>query len=373
MIIRINEQKYSSVENYYKKSVLNDIIKRYNNFKSNHPNHKVFVYLNSNMLGDIIIKNPFSGVNNSFLDGYFKTVSLIEMKHSLFKSIWDSQKKDLGKFISKIDFYQVCRYYSIKQFNNLLINRIISNNNKAYLKNQKEYDKLIKLIVKELDSYKDALDEIFDYKNTITTKKRAELLKKIGIDICPYCHRQFINSYMIDGKNRVIAQLDHYIPKDKYPLYALSLYNFIPSCAHCNTVQKKEKVFPLLSPICSTKNKSKIFSINYLNYQTMIGNKKDFEIKIINPEINLFEKGIRDYQIKSFAIENIYNYHNYVISDLLRKKSLHNNEYKDFLSSFKSIAPLSNKEFLEILFGFNLEEEELYQKPLSKLAHDIIQ
>ena len=43
---------------------------------------------------------------------------------------------------------------------------------------------------------------------------------------CPYCL----------VKN--VEQLDHYLPKDLYPLLSVSTLNLIPSCSSCNTIKK---------------------------------------------------------------------------------------------------------------------------------------
>lgn len=372
MIINVDERKYKKVEEDYKNSILDGIIKNYEEFKRKNPEHKIFNFLKRDML-ELIIKNPFLQKTNSFLEGYLHTVSLICLNQNLFKSIWDYYKDELIKnSIKRNEFYMICRYYSIKTFNNKLIDTIITKNKNQYFKNNTNYEELINEVIEELDSYSDALKKIFNYNNEMTTDRRSDILKQIGINVCPYCHRQFINSYMVNGKNRVIAQLDHFIPKDKYPLYALSLYNFIPSCAHCNTVLKKEKVFPFLFPVSETNNNNKIFSITYRDYQSIIGSKNNFDIKIINPEENILKKQIRNFQIKSLATEELYSYHKNFISDLLMKKNIDNQEYKDFVSSFGSSDKLSDKDFNEFLYGFNFQEEELYNKPLSKLATDVI-
>lgn len=39
---------------------------------------------------------------------------------------------------------------------------------------------------------------------------------------------------------RVVATLDHYLPKSKYPLYAVTPYNLIPSCTDCNGLKMGE-------------------------------------------------------------------------------------------------------------------------------------
>ena len=45
-------------------------------------------------------------------------------------------------------------------------------------------------------------------------------------DRCPYCAQ------------REVSTLDHYLPKSKYPIYAVTPYNLIPVCSECNKNKK---------------------------------------------------------------------------------------------------------------------------------------
>lgn len=61
----------------------------------------------------------------------------------------------------------------------------------------------------------------------------------IKISTCFYCNMAYIKSFDITlGKvkktKRRIYELDHFIPKSECSLFALSLYNFVPSCKACN-------------------------------------------------------------------------------------------------------------------------------------------
>lgn len=54
------------------------------------------------------------------------------------------------------------------------------------------------------------------------------LLPKNGI--CPMC-----------GK-RTVSTLDHYLPKTKYPTYAVTAFNLLPSCFECNNAKKTKAI-----------------------------------------------------------------------------------------------------------------------------------
>ena len=56
-----------------------------------------------------------------------------------------------------------------------------------------------------------------------------KFLNHLNIDTCTYCNR----NYTLDFKNlnNSRAQLDHWFPKESFPILALSFYNLIPSCS----------------------------------------------------------------------------------------------------------------------------------------------
>ncbi len=85
-------------------------------------------------------------------------------------------------------------------------------------------------------------NKIFNYDSFINdySYRFAEELK---VDVCPYCNRQYTNTIIIKEENGedltrkdiIRPEFDHYFPKSKYPMFALSMYNLIPSCHICNS------------------------------------------------------------------------------------------------------------------------------------------
>lgn len=86
------------------------------------------------------------------------------------------------------------------------------------------------------------LEDIFKYTKGYDSDiagffmENSELL---GIKTCYYCETAYVNTYTSwdNGKQKMRRQfdVDHFIPKDKCPLLALSLFNFVPSCQVCNS------------------------------------------------------------------------------------------------------------------------------------------
>ena len=61
-------------------------------------------------------------------------------------------------------------------------------------------------------------NQLFCYKKLYEEGKwsRHKLLSLMGIEVCPYCQRNYISSY---GK-KTIADLDHFYPKSLYPIFS---------------------------------------------------------------------------------------------------------------------------------------------------------
>ncbi|WP_255289085.1 HNH endonuclease [Bacillus cereus] len=70
-------------------------------------------------------------------------------------------------------------------------------------------------------------------------------LKKLNQLVCPYCNASFILTidslnHLPNGGLKAKADLDHFIPKSKFPMFAISLYNLVPSCIYCNQRFKRD-------------------------------------------------------------------------------------------------------------------------------------
>ena len=118
---------------------------------------------------------------------------------------------------------------------------------------EKKFDKDLIKRLKEMDLPKEYLpNKLFHYEKLYKGDwNRHELLSLMGIEVCPYCQRNYISNYEgYEGyeennkktkTKKTTVHLDHFYPKAHYPFLALSLYNFIPSCQVCNSVFKKAK------------------------------------------------------------------------------------------------------------------------------------
>ena len=111
---------------------------------------------------------------------------------------------------------------------------------KTYIELKKNKDKFIKNILSifNYDIYVKKEDivkgNIASYSNLIASFFRNHSgSNEFNIYSCYYCESTFIGTY--NDKSDRTFDIDHFFPKEQYPIFALSLYNFVPSCQICNS------------------------------------------------------------------------------------------------------------------------------------------
>ncbi len=188
----------------------------------------------------------------------------------------------------------------------------------------------------------------------------SELVKKIGITVCPYCNREFINN----RDKKTSAQLDHFFPRSKYPIFSISLFNLVPSCYACNHI-KREKLLDI-SPYENNLKSDSYYEFSYLlKGVDFLKNREEIKI-IIRP---LMENKNNS---SILQLEDAYEIHNDVVQEILKKKMIYSNgQIVEFLNNFKGLFH-STEEINRILYGNYLNEDDLGSRPLAKLTSDIV-
>lgn len=92
-----------------------------------------------------------------------------------------------------------------------------------------------------------AVRKIFDY-STFSKKCKVrwcayKLCNQSNIKTCPYCNLSTEITIIEDKDGKIRPAIDHFLDKARYPIFAISLGNFIPSCHHCNSTFKGSKDF----------------------------------------------------------------------------------------------------------------------------------
>jgi hypothetical protein len=105
----------------------------------------------------------------------------------------------------------------------------------------------IKKVIKQIFSY-----SAFSAKSSNGGWCAYSLCAKLGSTTCPYCNLAYGHTLVIKRKGRIRPELDHFFDKANYPLFSISLNNFVPSCHFCNSSLKHSGDFfttPHLNPL----------------------------------------------------------------------------------------------------------------------------
>lgn len=278
---------------------------------------------------------------------------------------WFSEniKDYLTRNIKKIDG-------NIKDFIEPKLTSIITGTPNELEKITRAYDTL-----KKTDTDIENLRKMFNYDSKIKSAGFGyTLAKKLNVNVCPYCNRQYTFTVNSKNKNIVRPSFDHFIPKNKYPLLALSFYNLIPSCHICNSSLKgNEDVFPstYIHPYIDEFENDAVFCYDSTNALGLYGlDSKNLKISIHN-KANEEKKERIDNNIELFKLIEIYQYHSDWVSEILKKLHLNNGEYLKNMSQVLG-SSVTAKELYLIVFSNYLDPSDFDKRPLAKLTRDIV-
>lgn len=298
-----------------------------------------------------------------------------------------------------LELYEKMKFQDYPEFkdelNNWVVNNIpgLESERDAFLNIMKDEFSFLKDYKGLLDNFIDKEPRLAEYLKKSYSKIDAKLRKKIidlkNVSVCPYCNRNYINStykmihcdncnqdlFVIDevekecpgcnqeinGQTKVVntAQLDHFFPKDSYPLFAVSFYNLIPSCYSCNHVKLNKDLKH--SPYDSS------FSFDDVKFTYIPKSVDEVNIKISSDD-SAFKNGI-----SILGIEELYQSHIDVVNELIWKKEVYTDSYREGLSEIlnQTNLELSEAEVNRFITGHYTDKENYGKRPLSKMVTDI--
>lgn len=201
------------------------------------------------------------------------------------------------------------------------------------------------------------------YDNAIFSKH--EFIKRINIDTCPYCNRNYI--YYLSKSREIKPQLDHFYPKSIYPFLGVSYYNLIPSCQTCNGFSAKEEKDPitenLINPYLIDSNNFRFtFKIRSMNFLNPLHDKTSVQVEFLYkiPE-----------HLNVFKLDSFYEQHSdHVIELIIKSKVSYSKQYREYLKTYRGLS-FNDSEIDRMILGNYSKEEELHKRPLAKLYCDI--
>jgi 5-methylcytosine-specific restriction endonuclease McrA len=259
----------------------------------------------------------------------------------------------------------IAKYEYLKDLENIYINlsEPVKNEFECFIRLYKDfsygYSKYDKKTKKTENVYiKDANNR--DYNGFVF----ANLL---NLSICPYCNRNFI--YNTD--NYRPSEIDHFFPKEKTKILAVSFYNLIPICKPCNHVKKEQEIG--LSPYHKDKTiferikfGFKLIDSNFYTNTQSINLNFDLS-KLTDEEKELFQKNINVLHLK-----DLYDQHKDYVLDILQKNVVYNDSYLESLfTQFEGTLFKNKEDVMRLVLSNYTSEEDLGKRPLAKLTRDI--
>lgn len=182
-------------------------------------------------------------------------------------------------------------------------------------------------------------------------------------------------SKSIIKKQKNHFDLDHFLPKSKCPLVALSLMNFVPSCPVCNEKLKKEDelggldrdALLKLSPTSDNYHfndnvKIRVICNNGPHGLMAQRHPDDYRVKFCTDDKE-YQEGIID----EFHLDERYNYHK---CEALRLQDLMLNYPKEKIHAMSVALKRNENEISEDIFGKRFLEE--HHRCFDKLKRDIL-
>lgn len=195
------------------------------------------------------------------------------------------------------------------------------------------------------------------YSNNID---RIDFVNKLGVSVCPYCNRNYINS----NKTTTNCQFDHFINKSKYPILAVSFYNLVPVCPSCNHI--KSDVDFSYSPYDNKVTTDEMITFSYeINGTNYLSDRSQLEIVLRTGKSKQLEKNI-----EVLGLKDLYQIHSDNVQEIIKKKEIYISEYIDQLSNKFEIFD-SKEEIERLITGAYTSPEDYGKRPLSKMITDV--
>lgn len=207
----------------------------------------------------------------------------------------------------------------------------------------------------------------YDY---VQEKVYPKIINQLGIKTCVYCNAQYAFSYDNGKDSFQNYEIDHWMPKSKYPYLCTSFFNLQPSCPKCNkSKSSKDDILPFC---LYTHDGSKLnpfdFSILHVSCAQYLATHDRDMLRII---FSSKEPGLKDNMDTLFHISTQYQAHKEVVEELIWKKQIYNSTilgiYKD---NFKQLG-FKQTDFNRFILSNYDKDEDILKRPFAKMVQDI--
>lgn len=264
-----------------------------------------------------------------------------------------------GKLKNEYRQYRLCKdvlaYYEL-HFNDYVLAK------EDFLKRNK---KVIEYMAVKNPLAKSVLGDVFvtAYNDFCQKQTAYAVMKKLQVNVCPYCNRQY--TFTVDGNKKTRPEFDHFYDKASYPLLALSFFNLVSSCHTCNHVKRNDEA--AVNP----------YFHGFEHGFRVVAKDKSFHgdvmtLKAAALKIDLDKRSLDEKKnMETFGLDDLYNQHiDYVESIMDRVKSYNSSVEQALVDSFQGAG--NNPQDVADFVWQPYKEIIRNNWPLSKLTKDLL-
>lgn len=199
---------------------------------------------------------------------------------------------------------------------------------------------------------------------------------RLNIHTCVYCNAQYTITLhnVVDSKNKktpdvALYQLDHFLPKSKYPHLCTSFFNLQPSCANCNLHKlDKDAKFNLYTNRLEDVSPFKFV----IETKEDVDGVHDYSVDDISISLEA-EKALKDNHNDLFMVEGIYQKHKREAQEAIIRLKFYNDSYRNQMqNSLSELFPDGVESPERFFWAHELDESRVHDRPLNKLVQDIV-
>lgn len=203
--------------------------------------------------------------------------------------------------------------------------------------------------------------------------KKDKFIDAVGIKVCPYCNRTFIQNVTTGRMSVVKGELDHFLSKDDYPYIAICKYNLIPSCPFCNHGKRNNNKPNLRSPYDLADANGIKFKMTITGHGFTNMEECAKAITILVEDNGNGSLSMKD-NIDQFHLKELYQSHTDYAAEIyyMGKLRLNSKYLHSTMKRLKKIhMGITKGEVDRLILGFYTNPQDFGNRPLSKFRYDI--
>lgn len=214
------------------------------------------------------------------------------------------------------------------------------------------------------------VEQMYEGKDHVTPFSKKDFVADKDMMVCPYCGRILIDMAEL-GTSASKPDIDHFLPKSKYPFLAMSYCNMIPVCHTCNDIHNKGDMDPLVHP-----NFEKKLLNPYEFYDSAVkfgyhyngqgeNDKNNFTVSS-----NAEDDYLREGYLEKLKLEAYYSHQKIEVKELYRRFTKATSSMKNFLMRL-GLKPFFLDDIEQSTLGYQLNEDEASERLMYKFKKDV--